>query len=152
MAGFGVLWRVLNMSTYRAYYYCGKCERPLREKEQRSETHYRNGQVGVTHYCMLCNSRVRKPVSMAGWMGIALLTCVMAAAAAGFIYIAPVDDVEVDSEKWIPYLVIFPLMALPLAFFFGGWRKKSKCKPTYDRWVMQHGADPVKWPDAPKPE
>ena len=27
-----------------------------------------------------------------------------------------------------------------------------RCKPIYDRWVMQHGTDPDEWPDAPKPE
>ena len=42
-------------------------------------------------------------------------------------------------------------MAAPLAFFLLGWWKKSKCKPIYDRWVMQHGINPDKWPDAPKP-
>ena len=32
------------------------------------------------------------------------------------------------------------------------WWQKSKCKPIYDRWVMQHGTDPDKWPDATKSE
>ena len=28
----------------------------------------------------------------------------------------------------------------------------QKCKHIYDRWVMQHGNDPDKWPDATQPE
>ena len=27
-----------------------------------------------------------------------------------------------------------------------------RCKPIYDRWVMQHGSDPDKWPAPAKPK
>jgi len=101
---------------------------------------------------MVCNAIARKPFSMAAWVGIALLTCAMAAISAWFIDVAPVDDVESYSEKWVPYMIIPITMLLPLFPFLLGWWKKSKCKPIYDRWVMQHGTDPDKWPDANKPE
>jgi len=51
---------------------------------------------------------------------------------------------------------------LPLGFLFGialyflsivfcVW-SVFRYKPIYDRWVMQHGNDPDKWPDAPTPK
>ena len=140
------------MATYRAYVYCKKCDRPLREKECRSETVFRRDNSHTTYYCLVCNAIARKPFSMAAWVGIALLTCAMAAISAWFIDVAPVDDVESYSEKWVPYMIIPITMLLPLFPFVLGWWKKSKCKPIYDRWVMQHGTDPDKWPDANKPK
>ena len=35
-------------------------------------------------------------------------------------------------------------------FLFWDLRTKSKCKPIYDRWVMQHGINPDKWPELPQ--
>jgi len=51
---------------------------------------------------------------------------------------------------------------LPLGFLFGIalyflsiigclW-SAFKYKPIYDRWVMEHGNDPDKWPGASKPQ
>ena len=51
---------------------------------------------------------------------------------------------------------------LPLGFLFGialyflsivfcVW-SVFRYKPIYDRWVMQHGTDPEKWPGPPKPK
>ena len=56
-----------------------------------------------------------------------------------------------------PSIVIglpFPTIEIiPVLVFVGLFvRTKSKCKPIYDRWVMQHGIDPDKWPEASKPE
>ena len=47
----------------------------------------------------------------------------------------------------------YKCMLLPafLLLFFHYW-KKSKCKPIYDRWVIQHGTEPDKWPGASKLE
>ena len=47
-------------------------------------------------------------------------------------------------------LVCSPSM-LALLIFPCFWWHKLKYKPIYDRWVMQHGTDPDKWPDATKP-
>ena len=140
------------MATYRAYVYCMVCDRPLREKECRSETVFRRDNSHTTYYCMVCNAIARKPFSMAAWVGIALLTCAMAAISAWFIDVAPVDDVEGTSKNWYRYFLFFVLMAIPLFTFVIGWAKKSECKPIYDRWVMQHGTDPDKWPAPAKPE
>ena len=48
----------------------------------------------------------------------------------------------------------FPTIEIIPGLVFVGLfvRTKSKCKPIYDRWVMQHGTDPDKWPDATKAE
>ncbi|MDA7618504.1 hypothetical protein N8703_04310 [Verrucomicrobia bacterium] len=48
---------------------------------------------------------------------------------------------------WILPMWVFCL--IPVFVFVGihNW-KKSKCKPIYDRWVMQHGLDPENWPEA----
>ena len=138
------------MATYRAYVYCEECDRPLRENEYRSETAGSGEHRGTTYYCRLCNSTARKPFSMAGWIGIALLTCGMPAIGAWIIDMSPVDDVGVDSGNYYGYEVTLTLMAAPLAFFILGWWKKSKCKPIYDRWVMQHGINPDKWPELPQ--
>ena len=70
------------MATYRAFVYCEKCDRPLRESEQRYEISSNYKSCSVEYYCRICNSRARKPYSIAGWMGVVLLTCVMVAAAA----------------------------------------------------------------------
>lgn len=85
---------------------------------------------------------------MAAWVGFALLTCVWEAC---IITMMPAGDVGVDSYTEIKYMVI-TLMVSPLAVFLLGWWKKSKCKPIYDRWVIKHGINPDKWPDAPKPD
>ena len=47
--------------------------------------------------------------------------------------------------------LFYKFMLFPAFLFllFHYW-KKSKCKPIYDRWVMQHGPDPDKWPDESK--
>ena len=143
VAGFGALWRVLGMANYRAYVYCDKCDRPLRENEYRSEIGSGDTR-GTTYYCRLCNSTARKPFGMPAWVVIALLTCGTTAFGVWIIDTTPVDDVG-------GYKVALPVMAAPLALWLWGWWKKSKCKPIYDRWVMQHGINPDKWPDAPKP-
>ena len=48
----------------------------------------------------------------------------------------------------------FPTIEIiPVLIFVGLFvRTKSKCKPIYDRWVMQYGTDPDRWPAATKPE
>ncbi|MDB4705816.1 hypothetical protein OAG10_05115 [Verrucomicrobia bacterium] len=48
----------------------------------------------------------------------------------------------------------FPTMQLvPILAFIGYFYwKKSKRKPIYDRWVVQHGTDPDKWPGSVKSE
>ena len=139
MAGFSVLWRVLGMATYRAYVYCMVCDRPLRENEYRSETAGSGEHRSTTYYCGLCNSEARAPSSV-WFVKIALLSIPILV-----LYAATRNNLA-DSS-----LQVFGVCFFPLFFLFWDWRQKSKCKHIYDRWVMQHGTDPDKWPDAPKP-
>ena len=44
-----------------------------------------------------------------------------------------------------------PLL-IAVSFFAWSFTKSQNAKPIYDRWVMQHGTDPDKWPDATKPD
>ncbi len=153
MAGLCVLWRVLGMATYRAYFYCMVCDRPLRENEYRSETASTGRERGTSYFCRLCNAHAQKPFSVGAWVGVALMTCVIAPMSVLiFIDMAPVGDVEGVSKNWSRYFLFFVFMAVPLFTFVIGWAKKSECKPIYDRWVMQHGTDHLKWPGASKPE
>ena len=47
------------------------------------------------------------------------------------------------------YAVGITSLLVLIHFFF---LSRMRCKPIYDRWVMQHGTDPDKWPDANKPK
>ncbi len=139
------------MDAYRAYAYCMVCDRPLRENEYRSEIGSGDTR-GTSYFCRLCNAHAQKPFTVGAWVGVALMTCVIAPMSVLiFIDMAPVGDVEGTSRNWYRYFLFFGLMAIPLFTFVIGWAKKSECKPIYDRWVMQHGTDPEKWPGAPKP-
>ena len=55
--------------------------------------------------------------------------------------------------NWVAVLVVETLLGIAsLLLVQSSLSSSQKCKPIYDRWVMQHGTDPDKWPDAPKPE
>ena len=45
-----------------------------------------------------------------------------------------------------------PLVGPVIIFCLEGLRRanNAKFRATYNRWVMQHGTDPEKWPGAPK--
>ena len=59
-----------------------------------------------------------------------------------------------EDDMWVAY------SATVLAGFLISWlpayylvrQDKRKGKTIYDRWVMQHGTDPDKWPAPAKPE
>ena len=146
MAGFGVLWRVLGMASYRAYVYCEKCNQPLRKNEYRREVSAAGQGVSYTYYCRICNSLARKPFSVAVWAFVVLLTILTALAIAEML--SELNNTVSDSDN--KPLLVFAVVAFPLGYFACGLWKKSKCKPIYDRWVMENGTDPENWPDAPK--
>ena len=138
MAGFIVLWRILGMDLYRAYVYCEECDRPLRENEYRSETTGSGKNRSTTYYCGLCNSEARAPWSV--WVvKMALLSIPI------LVLYAATGNNLADSP-----LQVFGVCFIPLFFLFLDWRMKSKCKPIYDRWVINHGINPIKWPELPQ--
>tara|TARA_B100000674_G_scaffold288289_1_gene238793 strand:- start:190 stop:420 length:231 start_codon:yes stop_codon:yes gene_type:complete len=76
-------------------------------------------------------------------MILVLLTCLLAViAVAAVVYFNwPARNKLIISA--------FPVAFLSLLIYVR-WQN-SQCKQIYERWVMQHGTDPDKWPDAPKP-
>ena len=146
MARSSVLWRVWSMATYWNYAYCEKCDRPFRENECRSESTGSGNTQRTIYYCRVCESRARdfNKAAFLPWnLFMAMVFCIgftvmyFQGAAPSMIIGLPFPAIEI-----IPVLVFVGLFV----------RTKSKCKPIYDRWVMQHGIDTDKWPEAPKPE
>ena len=136
------------MASYRAYFYCDKCNQPLRKNEYqyRREVSASGWGVSVAYYCRICNSLARKPFSMAVWAFVVLLTFLMASVAAGML--SELNNTVSDSDN--KPLLVFAVVALPLGYSAYGLWKKSKCKPIYDRWVHNYGSDPENWPEAPR--
>ena len=129
------------MATYWDYAYCEKCDRPLRENEYRSES------IDGGKYCRLCDSRVRdfkKMIILPKNLLIALFLCI----GFTFMYFQGVSPSNFLIGVPFPAIEIIPVLVFVGLFV----RTKSKCKPIYDRWVMQHGIDPDKWPAPVKPE
>ena len=62
--------------------------------------------------------------------------------------IEPSAGVDMEILSFFYKCMLFPAF---LCLLFHYW-KKSKCKPIYDRWVMQYGTDPDRWPAATKPD
>ena len=58
----------------------------------------------------------------------------------------PGAGIDMEILSFFYKCMLFPAF---LCLLFHYW-KKSKCKPIYDRWVMQHGPAPDKWPDESK--
>ena len=138
------------MPNYMSYAYCEKCDRPLRQSEYRSVTTGSGDSRETSHYCRLCGTRGRKPLSILGFNLLNLIgwffTVFVICYASCHYFVRQVWDHD-------PTAIEFCLMILIcLTPFAAGWWQKSKCKPIYDRWVMQHGTDPEKWPGAPKPK
>jgi len=144
LSGLGVLWRESTMATYWNYAYCEKCARPFRKNECRSESAGSGDTQRTIYYCRVCESQARdfnKIIILPKNLFIALILCIGWTVA--YFYGAA------------PSLVIglpFPVIEIiPVLVFVGLFvRTKSKCKPIYDRWVVQHGTDPDKWPGASK--
>jgi len=134
------------MATYWDYAYCEKCDRPFRGNECRSERTGIGDNRQTSYYCRLCDSRAcdfKKMVILPWHLFMALILCI------GFTL--------AYSKGANPSIMIglpFPTIEIiPVLVFVGLFvRTESKCKPIYDRWVMQHGTDPDKWPAPAKPE
>ena len=135
------------MPNWMSYVYCTKCDRPLRIHESRSETNGGGDSQQTSHYCRLCDTRGRKPMSMFGfnlWDVMGWLWVLLGIGGVVWYYFlskAEGLDVTVNDMLQVGLVVLF---ALPM--FAVGWWQKSKCKPIYDRWIMRHGSDPEHWP------
>ena len=136
------------MASYRAYIYCDKCNQPLRKNEYRREVSGTGQGGSCKYYCRICNSILRKPFNVAAWTFVVLLTFLTALVIAEML--SELNNTVSDSGN--KPLFVFAVVALPLGYSGYGWGKNSKCKPIYDRWGMQHGTDPDKWPAPPKSE
>ena len=134
------------MVTYWNYAYCEKCDRPFRKNECRSESTGSHDNQRTIYYCRVCESLARdfnKIIILPKHLFVALVLCI------GW----PVmyfQDVSPSIMIGLPFPTI---EIIPVLIFVGLFvRTKSKCKPIYDRWVMQYGTDPDRWPSATKPE
>ena len=142
------------MPNWISYAYCEKCDRPLRENEYRSVNTGGGESEETRHYCRLCDSRGRKPHSLYSFrMPFFLALCVTVFSIGmvlWYFFAVKPEGTETTLGELIALCQV-PLL-IAVSFFAWSFYEKSKCKPIYDRWVMQHGTDPEKWPDAPKPD
>ena len=133
------------MATYWDYAYCEKCDRPFRRNECRSERTDIGDNSKTSYYCRVCESLARdfnKIIILPKNLFIALILCI------GFT-VMYFQGVVPSIMVGVPFPAI---EIIPVLVFVGLFvRTKSKCKPIYDRWVMQHGTDPDKWPGLSSP-
>ena len=80
-----------------------------------------------------------------GWSWVVFMT----GGAVWYYFGRQAEGLDVTADEMLQ-MCLFPLLALPA--FAVGWWQKSKCKPIYDRWVMQHGTDPEHWPRPSRPK
>ena len=126
------------MPNWMSYAYCARCDRPLRENEYR---------ISISEgtrfcFCRLCNSRARKPHSLIQAIGQTTLGVTIFGVPC--IYWLKSIGTEPAKIRTVVFLITLYMM---LVHFVHGWWQKSKCKPIYDRWVMQHGTYPDNWPN-----
>ena len=135
------------MPNWMSYVYCTKCDRPLRIHESRSETNGGGDSQQTSHYCRLCDTRGRKPMSIFGFNLWNVIGCSVVVMWIGIVvwyyFLSKAEGLDVTVNDMLQ-LFLALLLALPL--FAVGWWQKSKCKPIYDRWIMRHGSDPEHWP------
>ena len=135
-------------ASWMSYAYCENCERPLRIHEFRSETTGRGESEETRYYCRLCDSRGRKP-GMPFFFALCFTVFAIGMVLLYFFVVKPKGTEATVGE--LLELCQVPLL-IAISFFAWSYYEKSKYKPIYDRWVMQHGTDPEKWPGAPKPK
>ena len=73
-------------------------------------------------------------------IGFVVFVCIVL-----FVVGIPQRAVEYAEVGLVMFLL--PLLGLPIL-----WWWNFKCKKIYNRWVHQHGTDPDKWPEPPKPQ
>jgi hypothetical protein len=135
------------MATYWKYAYCEKCDRPFRKNECRSESTGSGNTQRTIYDCRVCESRARdfdKTIMLPTHLFMALAWCI------GWALLYFNAGISVSIMIGLPFPTIEIIPGLVFVGLFV--QTKSKCKPIYDRWVMQHGREPDKWPDATKPQ
>ena len=146
MAGIDALWRVLGMAGWDKYCYCTNCNRPYRESETRAGEFVVTGHTGSgAHaiHCVNCNDSIIRPQNPVGLYVLGFAMFCLAAFCFGFV--------DLRSDKIMRDLV-FVCPVLGGLCIWANHQEKSKYKPIYQSWVMQHGTDPDKWPPPAKPE
>ena len=135
----GVYW---YMASWSSYYYCKMCDRPLSSQDYGTQGNYTATGNTKTVYCRFCASTAEGPGKSRIIAGLVLTTI-----ATPLIYLL------VGNE---PLALGIPAPAITIllgAFYIAThFRDKSTYSPIYDRWVMEHGTDHLKWPGASKPE
>ena len=130
------------MASWSSYYYCKMCDRPLSSQDYGTQGNYTAAGNTKTVYCRFCASTAEGAGKYPMIAGL-----VLAIIATPLIYLLVGNEPLVLG---IPAPVTTILLgALYLYIHF--WNK-STYSPIYDRWVMQHGIDPEKWPGASKSE
>ena len=142
VAGFGVLWRVSGMSSWCHYAYCYHCCRPFKSHQYRLVVHeapagapIRNGSL-----CLTCDESIKCPNTE---RKLLIGSCVASPLLFAISYFT--NDMEMWSGFYAVGITSLLLLIHLICF------SRMRCKPIYDRWVMQHGTDPDNWPDATKP-
>ena len=144
MAGFGVLWCLLGMADWSQYYYCTNCRRPYCKSEIRTgeAVQVAENSYSPSLYCVSCDQSVYQPSSFAS-QGIMLSMVLM-------VMIGFWSEWPGNRAALLVIEILLVITALLLAK--SSLSSSRKCKAIYDRWVMQHGTDPDKWPAPAKPE
>jgi hypothetical protein len=94
-------------------------------------------------HCVNCNDSIIRPQNPVGNYVLGFAVFCVAAVALGFVVVMN------DAKMRDLFFICLPLGGL---CFWVNHQQKSRCKTIYDRWVMQHGTDPDKWPDSSKSE
>ena len=137
----------IRMPNWMSYAYCEKCDRPLRESEYRSETSRYGSNRKTRYYCKRCESRALMPWSILGLNRLYLIAWLMMVGSGIAVWnLQSEGDEFAEFDKFVAFFAL-PSAAL-LLFALGRW-EQSKCKPIYDRWVMQYGLNHGDWPQLP---
>ena len=135
------------MPNWTSYAYCDQCSRPLRQNEYFSETSGRRENRKTRYYCRRCESRALMPWCILGLNGLYLIAWFMMVGSGIAVWnLQSEGDEFAELGKFVAFFAL-PSAAL-LLFALGRW-EQSKCKPIYDRWVMQYGINHGEWPQLP---
>ena len=116
------------------------CDRPLSSQDYGTQGNYTAAGNTKTVYCRFCASTAEGAGKYPMIAGLVLTTI-----ATPLIYSLVGNEPLVLG---IPAPVTTILLGA--LYLYSHFRNKSTYSPIYDRWVMQHGTDPEKWPDATK--
>ncbi len=133
------------MDNWRSHMYCLECKRPFVEStEKQVEVLTQGGIKEMTVYnCIQCDRRLRLGSGFTLARFLAFASIVLS------LVTFPIALQANERDWWIGFgLAIVLAVTLTCVYL----ELLMRCKPIYDRWVMQHGTDPDKWPAPAKPE